>query len=61
MTKSQRARSAESRHSDRPHDIVVRPFAFDFPDDLNPIWAPRHVVRSHMFNGFSLTMPYLEP
>lgn len=41
--------------------IVVRAFSFDFPDDLAPKWSPRHVVRSHMFNGFSLTMPYLEP
>ncbi len=41
--------------------IVVRAFNFDFPDDLAPKWSPEHVVRSHMFNGFSLTMPYLEP
>jgi uncharacterized protein len=41
--------------------IVVRAFNFDFPDELDPIWAPRNRVRSHLFNGFSLTMPYLEP
>lgn len=41
--------------------IVVRPFSFEFPDDLDPKWAPNHAVRSHLFNGFSLTMPYLEP
>ena len=41
--------------------IIVRQFNFDFPDDLDPIWAPGHVVRSHLFNGLSLTMPYLEP
>ncbi len=41
--------------------IVLRAFNFDFPDDLDPVWAPRARVRSHMFNGFSLTMPYLEP
>lgn len=41
--------------------IVVRPFSFEFPPDLEPRWAPDHVVRSHLFNGFSLTMPYLEP
>ena len=41
--------------------IIVRPFNFDFPDDLDPIWAPDNPVRSHMFNGLSLTMPYLEP
>lgn len=42
-------------------EIVVRPFAFDFPDDLNPVWAPDDVSRSLLFNGMSLTMPYLEP
>lgn len=42
-------------------EIVVRPFAFEFPDDLDPIWAPDNVSRSLMFNGISLTMPYLEP
>ncbi len=41
--------------------IVVRAFNFDFPDNLAPKWSPEQVVRSHMFNGFSLTMPYLEP
>ena len=41
--------------------IVIRAFNFDFPDDLAPKWSPEHIVRSHMFNGFSLTMPYLEP
>lgn len=48
----------EPKHVD---EIVIRAFNFDFPDDLSPIWAPNAVVRSHMFNGFSLTMPYLEP
>jgi len=42
-------------------EIVIRAFAFDFPDDLDPIWIPNNPVRSHLFNGFSLTMPYLEP
>lgn len=41
--------------------IIIRAFAFEFPDDLDPIWAPGNPVRSHMFNGLSLTMPYLEP
>ncbi len=42
-------------------EIVIRPFAFDFPDDLDPKWVPGREVRSHLFNGLSLTMPYLEP
>ncbi|MGE0487065.1 MAG: metal-dependent hydrolase [Gammaproteobacteria bacterium] len=48
----------EPKHVDA---IVIRAFDFDFPDDLDPVWAPGARVRSHMFNGFSLTMPYLEP
>ena len=42
-------------------EIVVRPFAIEFPGDLDPIWAPDNVSRSLLFNGLSLTMPYLEP
>ncbi|MFP6680905.1 MAG: metal-dependent hydrolase [Gammaproteobacteria bacterium] len=42
-------------------EIVVRAFAFEFSDDIDPIWVPGNPVRSHMFNGISLTMPYLEP
>ena len=50
------------RYEPKPVDaIVVRAFNFDFPDDLDPKWAKNSVVRSHMFNGLSLTMPYLEP
>lgn len=56
-----RYRRAPALGSDRPHDITVRPFSFEFPADLDPIWSRDHVVRCHMFNGFSLTMPYLEP
>ena len=41
--------------------IVIRKFAFHFPDDLDPVWVPNEPVRSHLFNGLSLTMPYLEP
>jgi predicted metal-dependent hydrolase len=41
--------------------ITIRPFSFDFPDDLDPKWVPSNIVRSHFFNGVSLTMPYLEP
>lgn len=41
--------------------IIVRPFSFDFPDDLDPCWVPGNPARSHFFNGASLTMPYLEP
>jgi predicted metal-dependent hydrolase len=48
----------------RPKDVdelVIRDFNFDFPEDIDPVWVPDNPVRSHLFNGFSLTMPYLEP
>ncbi len=47
--------------SKQVEEIVIRAFAFEFPDDLAPIWVPDNPVRSHLFNGLSLTMPYLEP
>jgi len=43
------------------HGIVVRPFDFEFPATLDPVWVPDNPYRSHFFNGVSLTMPYLEP
>lgn len=43
------------------HEIIIRKFAFEFPDDLDPQWIPGRQVRSHLFNGLSVTMPYLEP
>ena len=41
--------------------IVARKFTFDFPEDLDPCWIPGNRVRSHLFNGLSIPMPYLEP
>ncbi len=42
-------------------EIVSRDFNFEFPDDIDPVWKPDNRVRSHLLNGMSLTMPYLEP
>ena len=56
--------TSNSRYRYQPKQvnaIVVRDFAFDFPDDLSPRWNPAHRGRSHLFNGFSLVMPYVEP
>ena len=39
----------------------MRKIPFVFPDDLDPIWNPAHTEWSHMVNGASLVMPYLEP
>ncbi len=38
-------------------NIVIRKFAFHFPDDLDPVLLPGEPARSHLFNGLSLTMP----
>ena len=42
-------------------EIIIRKFAFEFPDDIDPHWVPNNIERSQLFNGLSLTMPYLEP
>jgi len=44
----------------QPGELVVRRIPFEFPDDLDPAWSP-HREWSHMVNGGSLVMPYLEP
>lgn len=43
------------------HDIKVRKIPFEFPDAINPQWHSKKPEWSHMVNGASLTMPYLEP
>jgi predicted metal-dependent hydrolase len=53
--------SAYSYQPKQVEEIIVRQFSFDFPENINPLWVPGHRVRSHFFNGVSLTMPYLEP
>lgn len=58
---SNAARPAWEYQAKLVEEIIIRRFNFDFPSDLDPKWSPAHVVRSHLFNGFSLTMPYLEP
>ncbi|MEM7091636.1 MAG: metal-dependent hydrolase [Actinomycetota bacterium] len=39
----------------------IRRMPYEFPDDIEPVWNPTHPEWSHMVNGASLTMPYLEP
>lgn len=52
-----------SQEERTPHDgkITVRRIAFEFPDDIEPRWKSDEPEWSHMINGASLTMPYLEP
>lgn len=43
------------------HDIEVRKIPFEFSDDIPAVWHPDKREWSHMVNGSSLSMPYLEP
>ncbi len=43
------------------HAIEIRKQAFEFPDDAAPVWHTSQPEWSHMVNGASLAMPYLEP
>lgn len=42
-------------------DIVVRRIPFRFDEEIDPVWNTERPEWSHMVNGASLTMPYLEP
>ena len=41
--------------------IIVRSIPFAFSEGMNPRWHPARPEWSHMVNGASLVMPYLEP
>ncbi len=43
------------------HDIVIRKFRFPFSEDRPAVWNSGAREWSHMINGASLVMPYLEP
>ena len=43
------------------HQIETRKIPFEFTDAIAPVWNPAQREWSHMLNGASLTMPYLEP
>jgi predicted metal-dependent hydrolase len=43
------------------HEIQVRRIPFAFDDAIDPVWHPQRPEWSHMVNGASLAMPYLEP
>ncbi|MEH6828709.1 metal-dependent hydrolase [Parasphingorhabdus sp.] len=47
--------------SDQMPEIVVRAIPFAFSENINPVWHPERHEWSHMVNGASLSMPYLEP
>ena len=41
--------------------IIVRSIPFAFEEAIDPVWHPGKHEWSHMANGASLAMPYLEP
>ena len=41
--------------------ILVRQIPFAFDEGIDPVWHPGRPEWSHMVNGASLAMPYLEP
>lgn len=41
--------------------ILVRRIPFAFDEAIDPVWHPGQPEWSHMVNGASLAMPYLEP
>ena len=41
--------------------IVTRRIPFEFSDDIKAHWVPDKPEFSQMWNGLSLTMPFLEP
>ena len=43
------------------HAIEIRTIPFEFAHDIAPVWNPAMPEWSHMVNGASLAMPYLEP
>ncbi|MEE4283705.1 MAG: metal-dependent hydrolase [Pseudomonadales bacterium] len=43
------------------HPIEIRKIPFEFSDDIAPVWNAKQPEWSHMVNGASLAMPYLEP
>ena len=43
------------------HSIKIRKIPFQFEDDAPAVWNPSMPEWSHMVNGASLAMPYLEP
>ncbi|MDF1686685.1 MAG: metal-dependent hydrolase [Parvibaculaceae bacterium] len=51
--------TVRGRDGGRP--MLIRKIPFAYVDSIEPIWNPKKPEWSHMVNGASLTMPYLEP
>ena len=52
---------ADKRNGEHQLDIVVRRIPFELSEGIDAVWNPAKPEWSHMINGASLTMPYLEP
>ncbi len=44
-----------------PQGVLVRKVHFEFPEDFQPCWHPDKPIFSHLANGASLFLPYMEP
>jgi predicted metal-dependent hydrolase len=53
--------NAPTRQPPQSGEIIVRAIPFAFAENIDPAWHPDRREWSHMANGASLTMPYLEP
>ncbi len=53
--------SDDSRLHPSSVDLVARKMPFEFSDDIDPQWNKQKPEWSHMVNGASLAMPFLEP
>ena len=42
-------------------ELPARKIPFEFPNDINPHWNEAKPEWSHMVNGASVAMPFLEP
>lgn len=54
-------RSERIWQSGSMQDITVRRMAFEFPDEIDPVFIPGQPEQSYFLIGLSLLLPYLEP
>ncbi len=53
--------SSNAYAGESAREMQIRRMPFEFPDEIDPHWNPRLPEWSHMANGASLAMPFLEP
>ena len=60
MTQSKKS-NTQSNAKLQADGMQIRKMPFEFPSDIGPHWNKENPEWSHMVNGASLAMPYLEP